>query len=134
MPLRDPPRMRTRCPVVMKGCAAHGIFSLIAVWRFSICSAGIGVPCLLISYKAKHSRCPEHLHAIVRCWHNADECITTKHRNFDFAPPVAPPVNLLEHREKRANSLFLKLPGDPLLVSRLGMNRVPVRFLLYRTQ
>jgi hypothetical protein len=61
-----------------------------------------------------------------RLWAQADERIAAKHRDFHHAPPVVPPVNLVEKGKERADTLLFKLRSNSLFVPRHGVNRVQV--------
>ena len=124
--------MRTRCPVLMKGCKAHGIFP--ADRRSEVLDLYIGdrSPLPLITHEAEYAWSPQYLQPLLCRLRDANEGIATKQWGFHLAPPVAPLVDLLEKREKREDSLYLKLLGNPFFLPRPSMDCVPVRFFRSR--
>jgi hypothetical protein len=90
-------------------------------------------PLSLIAHETEYARVSQNSQPLLGFLRDANEGIATKQWDVDFAPSVAPPMNLLEHWKKRADSLFRQLRGNPLLMARHGMNRVPILFLRRET-
>ena len=113
----------------------HGTWDLSIDRRLEILDLFMGnrSSLLLISHKGKHARSPQYVQPLLCRLGDVDECIAAEHGNFDFAPPVGPLPDFVEQRKKRVDVFFPKLPGNPLFMSRLGLNCVPVRFLRYVT-
>jgi hypothetical protein len=87
-----------------------------------------------VPHETQYALRSQDLQALFDSLSHADECITTEHGHFHFALPVAPPMDLVKQRKKRANMLFFKLRGHPLFVPRFRVHRVPVRPLRRETK
>jgi hypothetical protein len=90
-------------------------------------------PFSFASHESEHARRPQNLQALLSGLNDPHKRITTEHRHIHFSSPVTPLVDLLEEWKKRENSLFQELPSNPLLMPRLGLNRIPLGLLQIQT-
>jgi hypothetical protein len=114
----------------------HGAWNLSPDRRSEVLDLYIGdrSPLPLITHEAEYAWSPQYLQPLLCRLRDANEGIATKQWGFHLAPPVAPLADLLEKREKREDSLYLKLLGNPLFMPRPSMDCIPVRFFRRETQ
>src|SRR4029077_15971741 len=83
----------------------------------------------LTADESQHTGSPQHFQPLFGLLCDAHEGVATKQRGFHRHPPVAPPVEFLNERKKRADSCVLQLCGHSFFMPRQSVNRVPTRFL-----